>query len=91
MKVTQLNTEEDYTRALGRIKELRESSVGHTDGDELDRLIDAVSAYEKIRYSIDVPSGDDAVERSIAEFRRLSGQGDSRGWCFNRDELYERR
>jgi len=34
--------------------------------------------------------GADDPERSIEEFRRLSGTGDSRGWRFNRDEIHER-
>ena len=29
-------------------------------------------------------------ERSIEEFKRLSGQGHSRGWRFNRDQIHER-
>lgn len=29
-------------------------------------------------------------ERSIEEFKRLSGGGNSRGWRFNRDEIHER-
>jgi hypothetical protein len=33
---------------------------------------------------------DDDPERSIEEFRRLSGRGSSRGWRFNRDEIHER-
>ena len=33
---------------------------------------------------------DDDPERSIAEFQRLSGGGNSQGWRFNRDELHER-
>ena len=33
---------------------------------------------------------DDDPERSIDEFKRLSGRGNSRGWRFNRDELHER-
>ena len=38
-------------------------------------------------------TGSDPMEREIDELRRLSltGGGDSRGWKFNRDELYERR
>lgn len=31
------------------------------------------------------------VDEEMEELRRLSGQGDSQGWKFNRDELYERR
>jgi hypothetical protein len=33
---------------------------------------------------------DDDAKRDIAEFRRLSGKGNPRGWKFNRDELHER-
>jgi hypothetical protein len=33
---------------------------------------------------------EDDAERSIAEFKRLSGRGHSRGWCFNRGEIHER-
>lgn len=33
---------------------------------------------------------DDDPERSIEEFKRLSGGGNSRGWRFNRDEIHER-
>ena len=33
--------------------------------------------------------GDDP-ERSIQEFKRLSGRGHSRGWRFDRDEIHER-
>ena len=29
-------------------------------------------------------------ERSIEEFKRLSGKGNSRGWRFNRDEIHSR-
>jgi hypothetical protein len=40
-------------------------------------------------YLHSLTSGDDA-ERSIEEFRRLSGQGNSRGWRFDRSETHER-
>ena len=30
----------------------------------------------------------DESEHSIEELKRLSGQGDSRGWRFNRDEIH---
>jgi hypothetical protein len=33
--------------------------------------------------------GDDP-ERSIEEFKRLSGQGHPRGWRFNREQIHER-
>ena len=35
-------------------------------------------------------AGRDHPERSIEEFRRLSGTADSRGWRFHRDEIHER-
>jgi hypothetical protein len=35
-------------------------------------------------------AGSDDPERSIAEFRNLSGKGNSRNWKFDRDELHER-
>jgi Family of unknown function (DUF6364) len=34
--------------------------------------------------------GSDDPEGSIAEFQRLSGQGHSRGWRFDRNEIHER-
>lgn len=37
-------------------------------------------------YLRSIVDGDDA-ERSIEEFKRLSGQGDSRGWRFDRGEV----
>jgi hypothetical protein len=33
--------------------------------------------------------GDD-LERSIEEFKRLSGRGRLRGWRFDRDQIHER-
>jgi hypothetical protein len=33
---------------------------------------------------------DDDPEKSIEEYTRLSGKGDSRGWRFNRDEIHSR-
>ena len=30
------------------------------------------------------------LDDEMEELRRLSGQGDSRGWKFNRDEIHER-
>ena len=41
-------------------------------------------------YLQSVAGGDDA-ERSIEEFKRLSGRGHSRGWQFNRDEIHSRK
>ena len=35
-------------------------------------------------------AGGDDPERSIDEFRSLSGRGNSRGWRFDRNEIHER-
>ena len=36
-------------------------------------------------------AGTDNVEADMEEFERLSGRGNSHGWRFNRDEIYERK
>lgn len=48
------------------------------------------SLNQLIRDYLQKVAGDDDPEASIAEFRRLSGKGNSRGWRFNRDEIHER-
>ena len=48
------------------------------------------SLNQVIREYLQKLAGRDDPERSIEEFRRLSGTGDSRGWRFNRDEIHER-
>jgi hypothetical protein len=48
------------------------------------------SLNQLIRDYLDKVAGNDDPERSIAEFKRLSGRGHSRGWRFNRDEIHER-
>jgi hypothetical protein len=48
------------------------------------------SLNQLIRDYLENLAGFDDAERSIEEFKRLSGKGDSRGWRFNRDELYDR-
>jgi hypothetical protein len=48
------------------------------------------SLNQLIRDYLQSVAGGDNAERSIEEFKRLSGQGDSRGWRFNRDEIHER-
>jgi hypothetical protein len=40
-------------------------------------------------YLLKLAGGDDP-ERSVGEFRRLSGKGHSRGWRFDRNEIHER-
>jgi len=49
------------------------------------------SINQEIREHFEHIVGEDDVERRIEEFHRLSGKGNSHGWKFNREELYERR
>jgi uncharacterized protein DUF6364 len=48
------------------------------------------SLNQMIRDYLQTVAGSDDPERSIEEFKRLSGQGNSRGWRFNRNEIHER-
>jgi len=48
------------------------------------------SLNQLIRDYLQKLAGGDDAERSIAEFRRLSGGGHSRGWRFDRNEIHER-
>ena len=48
------------------------------------------SLNQMIRDYLQAVAGGDDAERSIAEFKQLSGRGDSGGWRFNRDEIHER-
>jgi hypothetical protein len=48
------------------------------------------SLNQLIRDYLQTVAGGDDPERSIEEFKRLSGQGNSRGWRFNRDEIHAR-
>src|ERR1700688_110060 len=48
------------------------------------------SLNQLIRDYLQKLAGGDDPERSIEEFKRLSGRGHSRGWRFNRNEIHER-
>jgi len=48
------------------------------------------SLNELIRNYLQMVAGGDDPERSIEEFERLSGTGNSHGQRFNRDETHER-
>ena len=48
------------------------------------------SLNQMIRDYLQTVAGGKDPDRSIEEFKRLSGQGNSRGWRFNRDEIHER-
>jgi hypothetical protein len=49
------------------------------------------SLNQAIRDYLQKLAGGDDPERSIAEFQNLSGQGHSRGWRFDREEIHERK
>lgn len=48
------------------------------------------SLNQLIRDYLQKVAGGDDPEKSIEEFKRLSGRGHSRGWRFDRDEIHER-
>jgi len=48
------------------------------------------SLNQLVREYLQKLAGGDVPEHSVAEFKRLSGQGHSRGWRFDRDEIHER-
>jgi Family of unknown function (DUF6364) len=48
------------------------------------------SLNQLIRDYLERLAGGDDPDRSIEEFERLSGKGNSRGWRFDRAEIHER-
>jgi hypothetical protein len=48
------------------------------------------SLNQLIRDYLQTVVGGNDPERSIEEFKQLSGKGHSRGWRFNRGEIHER-
>ena len=49
------------------------------------------SLNQVIRDYLETLAGGNDPEKSMAEFKRLSGQGHSRGWRFDREEIHARR
>jgi len=49
------------------------------------------SLNQLVRDYLQTLAGGDDPQKSLEEFKRLSGQGYSRGWRFNRDEIHARR
>lgn len=49
------------------------------------------SVNEEIRNHLQHVAGEDDLEHALEEFRQRVGQGNSNGWKWNRDELYEER
>ncbi len=48
------------------------------------------SLNQLVREYLQRLAGGGDAERSVAEFKRLSGCGHSRGWRFDRNEIHER-
>ncbi len=48
------------------------------------------SLNQMVRDYLHKLAGGDDPEKSLEEFKQLSGKGNSRGWRFNRDEIHER-
>jgi hypothetical protein len=59
----------------------RAQQVSESKGMSLDQLI---------RQYLEDLTARSSAEEDVAELRRLSGQGNSQGWKFNRDEIHER-
>jgi hypothetical protein len=49
------------------------------------------SLNQEIREHLQRIAGEDNLERDLEEFRLRVGQGNSNGWKWNREELYEER
>ena len=49
------------------------------------------SVNQEIREHLQHIAGDDDLERDLEFLERTAGLGNSNGWKFNREELYERR
>ena len=48
------------------------------------------SLNQLVRDYLETLAGGGEADRSIDEFRRLSGTGNARGWRFDRNELHDR-
>ena len=49
------------------------------------------SLNQEIREHLQHIAGDEDLERDLEEFKKRVGQGNSNGWKWNRDELYDKR
>jgi hypothetical protein len=75
MNITLSVDEQTVARARERLR-----AVGRSVNEEI---------RDRLRYLAGEKDRDN--ERWMEELRNLSGKGDSHGWRFNRDEIYERR
>lgn len=49
------------------------------------------SLNQEIREHLQHLVGDDDLERDVQDYMRRAGQGNSRGWKWNREEIYQER
>jgi HTH-type transcriptional regulator / antitoxin HigA len=69
MKIT---TEEEYEKALHKLRALWDAEPGTDEEDELIVLSDAIEAYEEIHYPID----EEDIEEYVQKLHRLNEADD---------------
>ena len=62
MDIRPIKNEQDYSKDILRIEELRGSKKDTLEGDELDLLVTLVKSYEKKHYPIAPPDPIDAIK-----------------------------
>lgn len=55
MEIKPIRNEEEYTDALAEIERLWGASKASPEGDDLERLVSLVEAYEQKHFPIDAP------------------------------------
>ena len=63
--IYQIRTEEDYDAALERAWEIFQADIGSPEGEELERLVTLIEAYEDEHYPIGLPSPIGAIEFNL--------------------------
>ncbi len=67
MNIKPIKTESDYRKALERLNELFDTSMGSSESDEADILAVLVDEYEKKHYPIEAPDPIEAIKIRMAE------------------------
>lgn len=65
--IYQIRTEKDYDAALARAWEIFHSDLGSPEGEELERLVTLIEAYEDEHYPIGLPSLIETIESHMSE------------------------
>lgn len=65
--IHQILTEEDYDAALARAWEIFHSEIGSPEGEELERLVTLIEAYEDEHYPIGLPNLIESIESHMDE------------------------